>query len=99
MNLKKVMDHRSVLLQQIELQREDIRHLSQSLEHPASLIDRAYSFTQRVRSHPTLVVGGALMFFMVGRRFFPYAKLKLGLMTAAKLWFFLRKPNAQLVRK
>lgn len=99
MNLKKVMDHRAVLLQQIELQRDEIRNLSHALEHPASVIDRAYSITQRIRSHPTLVVGSAMLFFIVGRRFFPYAKLKLGLMTAAKLWFFLRKPNVQFLGK
>ena len=92
MSLQKVIAQRAVLLQRIAQQRVELGILAQSLQRPASLFDKGYFLAQKIRLHPKLVLGSALLSLIVFRKHLPIARMSMTALTVARWWLSFNKP-------
>jgi hypothetical protein len=91
MNLQKVAARRAMLLQRIAQQRIELGELAQSLQGPASFFDKGYALAQKVRQHPILMWGSALLGLIVFRKRLSIAKMSVTALTLVKWGLSLKK--------
>ena len=96
MSLQQVATRRAVLLQRIAQQRTELAMLAQSLQRPASIFDKGYTLAQKIKQHPKLVSGIALLSMMFFRKHVPIVKLAASALTAVKWWLALKKHTSQV---
>jgi len=90
MSMQQVVARRALLLQRIAQQRAEFGMLAQSLQGPASLYDKGYSITQKIRQHPKLMSGAALLTLIVFRKRLPIIKMSMTALTVVKGWLSLK---------
>ena len=91
MRLQEVAARRATLLQRIAQQRVELGMQVQSLRRPASLFDKGYTFAQKIRQHPRLVLGTVLLSLIVFRKRLPITKMSVSALTIASWWLSLKK--------
>lgn len=90
MSMQQVIARRALLLQRIAQQRAEFGILAQSLQGPASLYDKGYSITQKIRQHPKLISGAALLTLIIFRKRLPIIKMGMTALTVVKGWLSLK---------
>lgn len=68
MKRSELLARREVLLQRIANQRDDVAKLSDSLSRPLAVINTGYSLVQKIKLHPYILVGSAVLFTVVFRK-------------------------------
>lgn len=91
MSLQEAAARRATLLQRIAQQRIELGMLAQSLQRPTSLIDQGYTLAHKIRPHPKLVLGTALLSLIVFRKRLPITKMSVTALMVARWWLSLKK--------
>jgi len=87
MSLQKLATRRTVLIERIAQQRNDVALLSQAIERPLRFVDKGYTFIQKVRQQPKFVLVGTLLLAAVFRK--SLLSKKATVLAIAK-WFILK---------
>ncbi len=88
MSLQKLATRRTVLIERIAQQRNDVALLSQAIERPLRFVDKGYTFIQKVRQQPKFVLAGTLLLAVVFRKSLLSKKTTI---LAITQWFLFKK--------
>lgn len=90
-NAQQILARRAVLLQRISRQRGEFGMLSQALQVPAHLVDKALALARHIRRRPLLAGGIAFISLLVFRKRLPIARMTLVAMAVVRWRLYMER--------